>query len=194
MADLAFDLVIDASAVSKRTTQAFAKLPNLLRDTVLVRTINRTGDMARTHLTDQLARHANIKARQARAGVNYSRATPTNLAYDLEVETEFVTGLVFIISRQDEKVCPICVAAEQGGPYTAEQVDQMRHKYHHLEGLLHPNCRCYTIPASIEVNKKLAQTGEITKSVLRVIQHNGPRILKEEMTYALEKLKKDSGL
>lgn len=189
------DFTVTIDTRNLQVTHEYLKqLPAVLHNVVLMKTINRTGAMMTTEVTRGLAQMSGARRRQAMQAVSISRATPRNLTYALTIDGEWVTGLVYIITQQDERVCPICIAAEQGGPYTQEQVSAMRHAYPHLHGLIHPGCRCYTIPAQQNIQQALSGQGDLAERANRVVADNAPRILNEEYQFAVKKLRADLGM
>lgn len=186
-----FTIKIDVSGI-KATARALEKMPNLLRNVTLMRVLNRLGGMAKSHVTREVAKQAGVLQREARLGIVYHEATPNDLEYTIEVQGSWVRGLVYIITQQDDKVCPQCIAAEKGGPYTADQLAEIKRGHEH-SGIVHHNCRCYTIPASRTLQEGLSREGDIMGTALDIVHYNAATVMVQEVEYAMTKLKADLG-
>jgi hypothetical protein len=161
-------LAIDATDILK-FTRSLTELPKQF-DTVLVQSLNETGDTLVRETTQKIAESSGFPIAVAMRFVEGKRASPSDRSYEIRVKQgmleDAISGrplpgrgfpgqgerelpddklLVNLVTTQDDKVCPICEQISREGPYSVEEFNRLREFHPHLlNRALH--CRCALVP------------------------------------------------
>ena len=174
----------------------------------IVRALNETGDAVAREIRMTIVMATGLTSEAARNLVQVSRATRSNLAYEIVVDGIPVEGeegsrklpgrefkkrksdesfnddqLVKVMTRADDHVCPVCEAIAEASPYT---VAEARELIHHGAGIGQNNCRCVWVPfvsrrrLAVESNRGIG--GDRARAVLNeqvTLQQLARRVITE---------------
>jgi hypothetical protein len=184
------ELVVDVAQLREGLVPFLRDLPDALHQQVIRKTLNRVGDQAQSVILKGIAAEASIQTRFAKLAVDVERATISEPRYRIVVLNAWMAGLVNIQTMGDEKVCPICAAAERSGPF---RVKDTWAAWPHVSGgeisvPLHPKCRCKLIPVEVSLGQKLDESGPIMKSATQLVRDQLPVVFAEEYKFAVHRL------
>jgi hypothetical protein len=152
--------------------RAFDEVPKHTH-AAIARALNAIGAQIERGAAEYVAEQSDLDPNDVMGMIDVTMATPDDLTWEMNATAVSLqqqewskpwdksgdhsfdqTTLLNIITCGDGKVCEICQEASEGGPYSAEEIQNLALKWANYvppasvtgvrTNLLHPNCRCST--------------------------------------------------
>jgi hypothetical protein len=152
--------------------RAFDEVPRRTH-AAIARALNAVGTQIERSAAQYVAEQSDLDPNDVMGMIDVTEATPDNLTWEMNAtavalsqqewskpwdksddHTFDQSTLLNIVTSHDESVCEICQEAADGGPYSAEEIQNLALKWANYvppasvkgerTNLLHPNCRCST--------------------------------------------------
>lgn len=151
--------MISITVIADKVYEFFRRFASNIKPAI-AKGLNLAGDQSTMEVAAFIAKQTGASNEEIKSLLNVKRAAPQDLDYRIDTsqvlppsgawERPWDTrdklpnkNLIKIVTLGDDRVCPICAAAEKNNPYTAEEIEGLRAgDYDGSNGLIHPRCRC----------------------------------------------------